>query len=108
MEFVIEHLSKHFEKKEVLRDIDFTFEEGKIYGLLGRLVHGAGAMYIMGCNPIALAIMKTPRAWRSPARAGWPVSAAAAAQRGSMPYPTVCSRLVSVSAWRTAGWAPSL
>ena len=33
---------------------------------------------------------------------------AAAAQRGSMPYPTVCSRLVSVSAWRTAGWAPSL
>ncbi|MFR2947562.1 MAG: aminomethyl-transferring glycine dehydrogenase, partial [Oscillospiraceae bacterium] len=24
-------------------------------------VHEAGAMYIMGCNPIALAIMKTPR-----------------------------------------------
>ena len=30
MEFIIEHLSKSFEKKEVLRDIDFTFEEGKI------------------------------------------------------------------------------
>ena len=28
---------------------------------LGQLVHEAGAMYIMGCNPIALAIMKTPR-----------------------------------------------
>ena len=35
MKFIIEHLSKHYEKKEVLRDIDFTFEEGKIYGLLG-------------------------------------------------------------------------
>ena len=30
MKFVIEHLSKSFEKKQVLRDINFTFEEGKI------------------------------------------------------------------------------
>ena len=29
--------------------------------LIGEAVHAAGAMYIMGCNPIALAIMKTPR-----------------------------------------------
>ena len=36
MRFIIEHLEKHFDKKEVLKDIDFTFEEGKIYGLLGR------------------------------------------------------------------------
>jgi len=28
---------------------------------LGALTHEAGALYIMGCNPIALAIMKTPR-----------------------------------------------
>jgi glycine dehydrogenase subunit 1 len=28
---------------------------------IGELVHGNGSMYIMGCNPIALAIMKTPR-----------------------------------------------
>ena len=28
---------------------------------IGAMVHEAGAMYIMGCNPIALAIMKTPR-----------------------------------------------
>ncbi len=28
---------------------------------IGQAVHGAGAMYILGCNPIALAIMKTPR-----------------------------------------------
>lgn len=40
MKFIIEHLSKQFDKKEVLRDIDFTFESGKIYGLLGR--NGAG------------------------------------------------------------------
>ncbi len=29
---------------------------------LGALVHEAGAMYVMGCNPIALGIMKTPAA----------------------------------------------
>ena len=44
MKFVIEHLSQSFEKKEVLRDIDFTFDEGKMYGLLGR--NGAGKMCI--------------------------------------------------------------
>ena len=47
MKFVIEHLSKRFEKKEVLRDIDFTFEEGKIYGLLGR--NGAGKTTLFNC-----------------------------------------------------------
>ena len=29
--------------------------------VIGQLVHEAGAMYILGCNPIALGIMKTPR-----------------------------------------------
>ena len=29
--------------------------------LIGQLAHECGAMYIMGCNPIALAITKTPR-----------------------------------------------
>ena len=28
---------------------------------IGQVTHGAGAMFIMGCNPIALAILKTPR-----------------------------------------------
>ena len=28
---------------------------------LGALVHEAGALFVMGCNPIALGIMKTPR-----------------------------------------------
>ena len=47
MKFVIEHLSKHFEAKRVLQDIDFTFESGKIYGLLGR--NGAGKTTLFNC-----------------------------------------------------------
>lgn len=47
MRFMIEHLSKGFEKKEVLKDIDFTFESGKIYGLLGR--NGAGKTTLFNC-----------------------------------------------------------
>lgn len=47
MKFVIDHLSKRFESKEVLRDITFTFEEGKIYGLLGR--NGAGKTTLFNC-----------------------------------------------------------
>ena len=45
--FVIEHLSKSFEKKTVLKDINFTFESGKIYGLLGR--NGAGKTTFFNC-----------------------------------------------------------
>ena len=47
MRFIIEHLSKRFEQKEVLKDIDFTFQEGKIYGLLGR--NGAGKTTLFNC-----------------------------------------------------------
>ena len=47
MKFVIEHLKKRYEKKEVLQDIDFTFETGKIYGLLGR--NGAGKTTLFNC-----------------------------------------------------------
>lgn len=47
MRFFIDHLSKHFEKKEVLKEITFTFEEGKIYGLLGR--NGAGKTTLFNC-----------------------------------------------------------
>lgn len=47
MKFNIEHLSKSFDKKQVLRDIDFVFEDGKIYGLLGR--NGAGKTTLFNC-----------------------------------------------------------
>lgn len=47
IKFMINHLSKSFEKKEVLKDINFTFEKGKIYGLLGR--NGAGKTTLFNC-----------------------------------------------------------
>ncbi len=47
MKFVIEHLSKSYGQKQVLRDIDFSFEQGKIYGLLGR--NGAGKTTLFNC-----------------------------------------------------------
>ena len=40
MKLEVNNLEKNYGKKEVLKDISFTFEEGKIYGLLGR--NGAG------------------------------------------------------------------
>ena len=46
----------------------FYMQQPNFFGLfedaeaLGAMTHEAGAQYIMGCNPIALAIMKTPRA----------------------------------------------
>ena len=40
-------LKKNFEKKEVLKDINFEFEKGKIYGLLGR--NGAGKTTFFNC-----------------------------------------------------------
>ena len=45
----------------------FYVQQPNFFGLfedaeaLGALTHEAGALYVMGCNPIALAIMKTPR-----------------------------------------------
>ena len=47
MELIIEHLQKSFEKKEVLKDINYTFKLGKIYGLLGR--NGAGKTTLFNC-----------------------------------------------------------
>ncbi len=47
MKFTMEHVSKSFETKQVLKDIDFSFEEGKIYGLLGR--NGAGKTTLFNC-----------------------------------------------------------
>ena len=47
MNVVSEHLSKRFGEKPVLRDVGFTFESGKIYGLLGR--NGAGKTTLFNC-----------------------------------------------------------
>lgn len=47
MQFVISHLAKNYGSKQVLKDVDFVFEEGKIYGLLGR--NGAGKTTFFNC-----------------------------------------------------------
>lgn len=47
MKLVIKNLKKSFEKKEVLKDINFEFSSGKIYGLLGR--NGAGKTTLFNC-----------------------------------------------------------
>lgn len=47
MQFIIENLSKKFDSKEVLKQIDFSFESGKIFGLLGR--NGAGKTTLFNC-----------------------------------------------------------
>lgn len=47
MEFVISHLVKSYGSKHVLKDVDFVFEEGKIYGLLGR--NGSGKTTFFNC-----------------------------------------------------------
>ena len=47
MKLVIENLSKSFDKKCVLKNVNFTFESGKIYGLLGR--NGAGKTTFFNC-----------------------------------------------------------
>lgn len=43
----LEHIAKQFDHKQVLEDVGFTFEKGKIYGLLGR--NGAGKTTLFNC-----------------------------------------------------------
>ena len=47
MQLTIKNLTKTYGEKVVLKDIDFTFEEGKIYGLIGR--NGAGKTTFFNC-----------------------------------------------------------
>lgn len=47
MELRIKGLKKSFGKKQVLNGIDFNFEKGKIYGLLGK--NGAGKTTLFNC-----------------------------------------------------------
>ena len=47
MKLEVLNLTKSFGNKEVLKNINFTFESGKIYGLLGR--NGAGKTTFFNC-----------------------------------------------------------
>lgn len=47
MELILKDIQKSFENKVVLKGASFTFEKGKIYGLLGR--NGAGKTTLFNC-----------------------------------------------------------
>lgn len=47
MELQIKNLVKNYKEKEVLRCAEYTFEEGKIYSILGR--NGAGKTTLFNC-----------------------------------------------------------
>ena len=47
MQFVLSHISKSYSGKVVLKDVDFAFDDSKIYGLLGR--NGAGKTTLFNC-----------------------------------------------------------
>lgn len=47
MRLVIENIEKSYGEKEVLKKASYTFEKGKIYGLLGR--NGAGKTTLFNC-----------------------------------------------------------
>lgn len=47
MELILDNIRKSYSDKQVLKGIDFTFEKGKIYGLLGR--NGAGKTSLFNC-----------------------------------------------------------
>lgn len=47
MKLEIKNLTKTYNQKEVLKNIDFSFEDGKIYGLIGR--NGAGKTTFFNC-----------------------------------------------------------
>lgn len=47
MKLNLNNISKHFDSKIILNNIDFAFEKGKIYGLLGR--NGAGKTTLFNC-----------------------------------------------------------
>ena len=47
MKLILDQIEKHFGEKQVLKGASFTFEQGRIYGLLGR--NGAGKTTLMNC-----------------------------------------------------------
>ncbi|UPK41303.1 ABC transporter ATP-binding protein [Paenibacillus pabuli] len=47
MKLVLQNIGKSFGDKQVLTDLNFQFEKGKIYGLLGR--NGAGKTTLFNC-----------------------------------------------------------
>lgn len=47
MKLILKNIKKSFDSKEVLKDASFCFEQGRIYGLIGR--NGAGKTTLFNC-----------------------------------------------------------
>ena len=47
MKLVLQNIEKNYDENQVLKKVSFTFEKGKIYGLLGR--NGAGKTTLFNC-----------------------------------------------------------
>lgn len=47
MELILDNVSKKFDEKEILRNVSYIFEQGRIYGLLGK--NGAGKTTLFNC-----------------------------------------------------------
>ena len=47
MQLILDQITKSFGTKEVLKGASYTFEQGKIYGLLGR--NGSGKTTLFNC-----------------------------------------------------------
>ncbi|MTD38044.1 ATP-binding cassette domain-containing protein [Erwinia sp. CPCC 100877] len=47
MKLILENISKSFDGKQIIEQANFSFEKGKIYGLLGR--NGAGKTTLFNC-----------------------------------------------------------
>ncbi|MGO4376109.1 ATP-binding cassette domain-containing protein, partial [Paenibacillus sp. MCAF20] len=47
MRLILDQIVKTFDAKQVLQSVEYSFEQGKIYGLLGR--NGAGKTTLFNC-----------------------------------------------------------
>lgn len=54
MDLRIEHIDKAFDEKKIFEDASFTFEKGKIYGLLGRNGSGKTTLFNLIAHNITL------------------------------------------------------
>ena len=61
MKLEVKNLTKNYGTKEVLKNINFTFEDGKIYGLVGR--NGSGKTTFFNCLNDDVDINKGEFSW---------------------------------------------
>lgn len=47
MKLVLKNVSKNFGDKAILNEVNYTFQKGRIYGLLGK--NGAGKTTLFNC-----------------------------------------------------------